>query len=585
MPFELRSPIPRAPDGAPPSPLEGERRRGRGGGFACVLALASALLVQPSPAAEAPPPPMAERKPVTTEHHGIAITDDYAWLRTSKLEAVLARPEALEAPIRRHLDAEARYARAVLVGNRNLERQLLAEMKARVSPRDATVPQAWGPWEYYLRYAEGSQRRLHCRRPRGGGPEQIMLDENVLAKGRRGFSVSDAAVSFDHKLLAYAVDGDGSERNTLKVRDLATGRDLADTIPEVRGGAVWSADSQWLFYVGRDPAKWGQKVFRHRLGTPVAEDELVYEESEEGFAVSLRPSLSDRFLVMEFGRLLDHRYQAGRAFGPDRAAAVGRAAQGWHQVHGLRPRRPARLHDQRRRSHRLEDRGQAAVGRPRRTLRGDRAARAGSAHRGLRGAERPPRLARARPRQGPPANPHPALVGRDRARHHLRRGAGQGGACRRARAEDAHAALHLPVHGAAAAGHRLRSRHARAQRCARCRRSRAGTIPHATSRGVSRRRQPTARASPPPCSTARTRRSTARRRSGSTPTAPTATRSTPTSAPSGCRSSTAASSTSSPMCAAAARRASPGTRPAASPTRPPRSRISSPSPITSSGST
>ena len=107
------------------------------------------LLAVPAVAAEAPPPPMAERKPVTSEHHGIAITDDYAWLHTEKLEAVLERPEALEAPIRKHLDAEARYARAVLAGNRNLERQLLAEMKARVSPRDATVPQAWGPWEYY----------------------------------------------------------------------------------------------------------------------------------------------------------------------------------------------------------------------------------------------------------------------------------------------------------------------------------------------------------------------------------------------------------------------------------------------------
>ena len=95
------------------------------------------LLAVPAVAAEAPPPPVAERRPVTSEHHGIAITDDYAWLRTSKLEAVLARPEALEAPIRKHLDAEARYARAVLAGNRNLERQLLGEMKGRVSPRDA----------------------------------------------------------------------------------------------------------------------------------------------------------------------------------------------------------------------------------------------------------------------------------------------------------------------------------------------------------------------------------------------------------------------------------------------------------------
>ncbi|TMJ67456.1 MAG: hypothetical protein E6G91_18475, partial [Alphaproteobacteria bacterium] len=92
--------------------------------------------------------------------------------------------------------------------------------------------------------------------------------ENALARGRRAFSVAETAISPDHKLLAYSVDADGAEHNTLKVRDLTTGQDLADTIPEVRGGAVWSKDSRWLFYVGRDPSKWGQKVFRHRLGTP-----------------------------------------------------------------------------------------------------------------------------------------------------------------------------------------------------------------------------------------------------------------------------------------------------------------------------
>ena len=295
------------------------------------------LLAVPAVAAEAPPPPVAERKPVTSEHHGIAITDDYAWLRTSQ-----ARSRAGAARGARGADPQASRCRERAMpapcsaANRNLERQLLGEMKGRVSPRDATVPQAWGPWEYYLRYTEGSQRRLHCRRPRGGGREQIMLDENVLAKGRRGFSVSDAAVSFDHKLLAYAVDGDGSERNTLRVRDLATGRDLPDTIPEVRGGAVWSADSQWLFYVGRDPAKWGQKVFRHRLGTPVAEDELVHEEIGGGLcrvaaAVALRPLPGDRVR-----RLLDHRGSAGRSRRSDCGSAAGRAAQGRHQVCGLR---------------------------------------------------------------------------------------------------------------------------------------------------------------------------------------------------------------------------------------------------------
>ena len=191
----------------------------------------------------------------------------------------------------------------MLGANRALERQLLGGDEGRVSPRDATVPQAWGPWEYYLRYPEGSQRRLHCRRPRGGGPEQIMLDENVLAKGRRGFSVSDAAVSFDHKLLAYAVDEDGSERNTLWVRDLATGRDLRRHDSR-RCAAAWcgrptrNGCSTWAAI----PPSGGSKVFRHRLGTPVAEDELVSTRRwRRASPCRCGRPLSDRFLVIESG--------------------------------------------------------------------------------------------------------------------------------------------------------------------------------------------------------------------------------------------------------------------------------------------
>ena len=120
---------------------------------------------------------------MTTEHHGIAHTDDYAWLKTEKPEEILEQPETLEDPIRAHLDAESAYARAVLAPNRALERRLVAEMRGRLSRRDQTVPEAWGPWEYFTRYPVGSQRRVHCRRPRDGGPEQVLLDENALAKG------------------------------------------------------------------------------------------------------------------------------------------------------------------------------------------------------------------------------------------------------------------------------------------------------------------------------------------------------------------------------------------------------------------
>ena len=266
-----------------------------------MLALALATPLHHAAAEVQGGPPMAERRPTTVVNHGIIRTDEYGWLRTARPEEVLERPELLESAIRAHLEAESRYARRMLAPNRPLERQLVSEMRGRMSPRDASVEQPWGEWEYYTRYVPGAQRKLHCRRPRGGGEEQILLDENALARGRTAYSVQVVAVSPDQKLLAYTVDVDGSERHVLYVRDLATGRDLPDKVAEVRGSVVWSQDSQWLFYVGRDPVKWGQKVFRHRLGTPVEEDALVFEEQEEGFGVSLRVTLSDQFLVIEAG--------------------------------------------------------------------------------------------------------------------------------------------------------------------------------------------------------------------------------------------------------------------------------------------
>src|SRR5262249_34206915 len=177
----------------------------------------SVLPASPLRAGPSVAPPGAERKPVSTETHGITRTDDYGWLRTARLEELLKRPGVLGPRVPRHLQAAERYARAMLAPNRALERRLVAEMRARISRDDATVPEAWGPWEYYSRYAGGQQRKLHCRRPRGGGREQILLDENALARGRRSFSLAEIAVSPNHRLFAYAVDEDGSERNTLKV--------------------------------------------------------------------------------------------------------------------------------------------------------------------------------------------------------------------------------------------------------------------------------------------------------------------------------------------------------------------------------
>src|SRR5262249_61926093 len=101
--------------------------------------------------------------------------------------------------------------------------------------------------------------------------------------------------------LVYVHDADASEASRPKVRDLDSHRDLPDTIVDVRGGPVWSLDGRHLFYVRRDPVRWGRAVYCHALGTPSAADQLVYEEAEEGFAIDVRKTLSERFMLVEAG--------------------------------------------------------------------------------------------------------------------------------------------------------------------------------------------------------------------------------------------------------------------------------------------
>ena len=116
------------------------------------MALGLALLAQPVEA-EAPRPPVAKRIPVTVEHHGISHTDDYAWLQTENLEGVLQRPETLHDPIRRHLEAEDHYARAMLALNGELERQLEVTTHER---RREQIRQALEELDRRMKEAEAS---------------------------------------------------------------------------------------------------------------------------------------------------------------------------------------------------------------------------------------------------------------------------------------------------------------------------------------------------------------------------------------------------------------------------------------------
>jgi oligopeptidase B len=246
-----------------------------------------------------PLPPAAQRKPHFSVLHGVELVDEYAWLRADNWQEVMREPAALAPEIRAHLEAENAYTTAMLADTASLQDTLYAEMKARIKEDDSTVPSPDGAFEYYASYVTGGQYPRICRRPRGGGDEQLLIDGNLEAQGKAYWQLGATAHSPDHRYLAYAVDKKGSELFTIKIRDLATGRDLREAIADTRSAIVWGRDSKTLFYVRLDANQRPLFVYRHRLGTPGKSDVLVYEEKDSGFYVGVGQTQSSRFITIE----------------------------------------------------------------------------------------------------------------------------------------------------------------------------------------------------------------------------------------------------------------------------------------------
>lgn len=233
-------------------------------------------------------PPIADKRPHLSQMHGVEWRDNYFWLR-----------ERESADVIDYLEAENRYTEAMTQHNADLCESLYQEMRGRIQEADTSVPQQIDSFFYYVRTEEGSQYAIHCRR-RGSmdGPEEIILDENVLAAEFDYFELGNFAISPDHRLLAYTVDTDGSEKYTLYVKDLETGRLLADRANGLSYGLEWGNDNETLFYVTQDDAFRSDKLVRHRLGDETVNDVVLHHETDEAYFVNLGKTKSKAYLIL-----------------------------------------------------------------------------------------------------------------------------------------------------------------------------------------------------------------------------------------------------------------------------------------------
>lgn len=266
----------------------------------------------PDVQAAQPVPPRADQRPVTTTLHGHTRTDEYEWLRAKEDPEVIGL-----------LEAENEYTQARTAHLAELRGRIYDEIKARTLETDLSVPTRVRGFWYYGRSFEGRQYGATCRVPVGDledwtppqpaadaqpdepalPGEETLLDLDELAEGHEFFSLGGSSVSPDDRLLAYATDVVGDERYTVRVLDLATRELHEDVLTDVMGGVTWGAvpesgEADHFYYTTVDEAWRPDKVWRHRLGTAQADDELVFHEPDGRYFVGVGRTRSRRYVVV-----------------------------------------------------------------------------------------------------------------------------------------------------------------------------------------------------------------------------------------------------------------------------------------------
>jgi oligopeptidase B len=236
-----------------------------------------------------PAPPVAKKVHTENRINGGDLVDNYGWLRNK------SNPEVAQ-----YLEAENAYADGIMKPTEALQQKLYDEMISHIKETDVNVPYRQGGYLYYSRWEKGKQYQIFARKK--GSPEaaeEITIDQNELAKGEKFMALGAYDPSDDANLLAYTTDNTGFRQYRLHVRDLRSGKDLAD-IAEKVGSVAWANDNQTIFYtVEEDKTKRQYRLYRHKLGADAAKDDLVYEEKDERFNVGVQKSRSGKYLFLE----------------------------------------------------------------------------------------------------------------------------------------------------------------------------------------------------------------------------------------------------------------------------------------------
>ncbi len=238
-----------------------------------MLLLTMAMACGPGRKPDDAEPPVAPRHEKQLVIHGDTRIDHYYWMNDRENPDVIA-----------YLEAENDYLERQLAHTRELQECLYEEMKGRIKQDDQSAPYYENGYYYYIRYEEGKEYPVYCRKPGSlEAGEEVMLDVNELASPHPYYRVGRVDISLDNRWMAFSVDTVGRRQYTIMVKDLATGKVSPTGISHAGGDVVWAADNNTFFYTSIDPETLRYyQIYRYNFFDGEG-PELVYEEEDHTF--------------------------------------------------------------------------------------------------------------------------------------------------------------------------------------------------------------------------------------------------------------------------------------------------------------
>ena len=234
--------------------------------------------------------PTVQIKPKEIVIHNHNRIDNYYWLNDPENPDVIA-----------YLNEENEYLDKIMSPIKPLQEKLFEEMKSRIKEQDESVPVKDGEYFYYVKYVEGGEYPIYCRKKESlKTDEEILLDGNEIGKGKKYFSIGGYEITDNDEIIAYGVDTISRRNYTVRFKNLKTGEIYKDQIKNTEGGSyAWATDSKTFFYILRDQKTLlGYQVWRHILGTDIKTDVLVYEEKDNQYYMGLYRMKSKKYIAI-----------------------------------------------------------------------------------------------------------------------------------------------------------------------------------------------------------------------------------------------------------------------------------------------